>query len=76
MKEQTVTLLDMFSDYEPPEGIRAALSQAAIVAADIHAESRSVHVAAHSPVYLPRRLLDTAEKDIAALYGLAHVKSW
>ena len=74
MKEQTVTLLDMFSDYEPPEGIRAALSQAAIVAADIHAESRSVHVAAHSPVYLPRRLLDTAEKDIAALYGLAHAE--
>ena len=74
MKEQTLTLLDMFSDYEPPEGIRAALSQAAIVAADIHAESRSVHVAAHSLVYLPRRLLDTVEKDVAALYGLSRAE--
>ena len=72
--KQTVYLLDMFSDYEPPEGIRAALSQAAIVAADIHAENRSVHVAAHSPEYLSRRILDRVEQDIAGLYGLAHAE--
>lgn len=73
MKE-IVYLLDMFSDYEPPEGIAKALSQAAIAAADIHAESRRIHVAAHSSSYIPRRILETAERDIAALYGLARVE--
>ena len=71
---ETVYLLDMFSDYEPPEGIAKALSQAAIAAADIDAQNRTVHVAAHSPHYVPRRLQETAEGDIAALYGLARVK--
>ena len=64
----------MFSDYEPPEGMKAALSQAAIAAADIHLESRSVQVAAHSPSYIPRRLLETAEREVAALYGLSRVE--
>ena len=72
--EKTVFLLDMFSDYEPPEGMKAALSQAAIAAADIHLESRSVQVAAHSPSYIPRRLLETAEREVAALYGLSRVE--
>ena len=39
---ETVYLLDMFPDYEPPEEIRKALSQAALVAVDIRAENRSV----------------------------------
>ena len=72
--EKTVFLLDMFSDYEPPEGMKEALSQAAIAAADIHLESRSVQVAAHSPDYIPRRLLETAEREVAALYGLNRVE--
>ena len=32
---ETVYLLNMFPDYEPPEEIRKALSQAALVAVDI-----------------------------------------
>ena len=44
---ETVYLLNMFPDYEPPEEIRKALSQAALVAVDIRAENRSVEVAAH-----------------------------
>ena len=39
---ETVYLLNMFPDYEPPEEIRKALSQAALVAVDIRAENRSV----------------------------------
>ena len=74
MEGKTVFLLEMFSDYEPPEGIKAALSQAAIAAADIHLESRSVQVAAHSPSYIPRRILETAEREIEALYGLNRVE--
>ena len=57
----------MFSDYTPPDEIAEALSQAAIVAADIHAESRTVHVAAHSEHYIPQKLLETMERDVALL---------
>ena len=67
---ETVYLLNMFSDYAPPEEIAQALSQAAIVAADIHTESRSVRVAAHCPNYVPRRLVEAVERDVSALYGL------
>ena len=63
----------MFSDYVPPAEIEEALSQAAIVAADIHAESRSVHVVAHSERYVPRRIVEAMEREVAALYGLARL---
>ena len=60
----------MFPDYEPPEELKAALSQAAIVAADIFPETGSVEAAIHSESYIPQRLLDQAAREIAALYGL------
>ena len=69
MKEQ-VTLLHMFPDYEPPEALMEALSQAAIMAADIDPEAGRVNVAIHSEHYIPKRLLTQAEKDISSLYGL------
>ncbi len=72
MNEQ-VTLYNMFPDYEPPEALSAALSQAAIVAADILPEERSVHAALHHDAYIPQRLLNQAGKEIAALYGLRRV---
>ena len=71
---ETVYLLNMFPDYEPPEEIRKALSQAALVAVDIRAENRSVEVAAHTDTYVPRRLTRQAEKDILSLYGLRNLK--
>ena len=69
MKE-TVYLLNMFPDYEPPEQLRAAFDQAAIAAADIDPESRSVSVAVHSPHYIPQRQIDQIARDIRELYGL------
>ena len=60
----------MFPDYVPPEEFQMALSQAAIVAADIIPEDRSVIVAIHSDEYIPRRFLDHVRRDIASLYGL------
>ena len=63
----------MFPDYEPPEELYAALSQAAIVAADIDPEERTVSVAVHSEQYIPQRLLDKAGKDLSMLYGLRKV---
>ena len=71
---ETVYLLNMFPDYEPPEEIRKALSQAALVAVDIRAENRSVEVAAHTDIYVPRRLTRQAEKDILSLYGLRNLE--
>ena len=68
---EKVYLSDMFPDYEPPEALNGALSQAAIVAADIDPAARMVHVAIHSETYIPRRLLDRCVKDISTLYGLA-----
>ena len=35
MSNESVSILNMFPDYEPPEVLRESLSQAAIVAADI-----------------------------------------
>ena len=64
---EPVYLLNMFSDYAPPGEVEKALSQAAIVAADIHAEHRTVHVAAHSQSYVPRRVVETMEREVAAL---------
>lgn len=72
--KKTVLLLNMFPDYEPPEGLKAALSQAAIVAADIDPASRSVHVAAHSDLYIPGRYAERMRKDICALYGLSNLQ--
>ena len=67
---EKVYLFQMFPDYEPPEALHAALCQAAIAAADISAEERSVRVVVHSEAYIPQRLMDQAAKEIAALYGL------
>ena len=67
---QQVYLSHMFPDYEPPEELQTALSQAAIVAADIDPEERSVSVVIHSETYIPQRLLDQVARDLAASYGL------
>ncbi|MDY4490635.1 MAG: PolC-type DNA polymerase III [Candidatus Faecousia sp.] len=72
--DETVYLLNMFPDYVPPEELREALSQAAIAAADIHPETRGVSVAVHSDRYIPQRLLDTAGKELAELYGLKRLE--
>ena len=70
---QEVYLLNMFSEYQPPEALQDALSQAAIVAADLDASLGSIHVAAHAPNYIPKRLIDQAEKEISRLYGLRNL---
>ena len=62
--------LNMFSDYEPPEPLKEALSQAAIAAADIDPAARRITVAVHSESYIPQRLLEQAALDICGIYGL------
>ena len=70
---QEVYLLNMFPDYEPPEALKNALSQAAIVAADMDAALGSIHVAAHAASYIPKRLIDQAVKEISRVYGLRNL---
>ena len=64
----------MFPDYVPPEALLKGLSQAAIVAADIDPNSRSVSVAIHSEIYMPVRLLEQVQREIAAAYRLAKLE--
>ncbi len=69
MKEH-VYFLQMFPDYEPPEALKSALSQAAITAADIDPENRRVEVAIHSETYIPKLELDAAANSLRDSYGL------
>ena len=65
---------NMFPDYEPPEALIGALSQAAIVAADIDPITRYVNVALFMEQYVPKRLLDQVAKDLTLMYGLSKVE--
>ncbi len=67
---QNVYFFSMFPDYDPPEALQQALSQAAIMAADIDPEAGRVELAVHAQHYIPQRLLDQAGKEICQLYGL------
>ena len=73
MSEQ-VYILNMFPDYEPPEALKDALSQAAIVAADIDPQLNSVHIAVYAEKYIPKRMLDQVASDIARMYGLKSLR--
>ena len=67
---EKILFLNMFSNYEPPEALGAALSQAAIVAADIDAPARMVTVRLASDIYIPQKFIAQASKDICEVYGL------
>ena len=69
MEEKTY-LLNMFSDYEPPESLKNAISQAAIVAADLDPVARRITMTIRCEHYIPQRMLDVASADICELYGL------
>ena len=69
MEEKTY-FLNMFSDYEPPETLKNAISQAAIVAADLDPAARKISMVIRCENYIPQRMLDIASADICELYGL------
>jgi len=73
MTEQ-VLFLNMFPHYEPPEDLKKVLSQAAITAADIDPDSRSLTLAIHSDTYVPVADLRIVQQDIADIYGLVQVE--
>ncbi len=69
-----VLFLNMFSDYEPPESLYEALSQAAVVAADIDPDTRSVSLVIHSDRYVSRSDLDRIQTDIQECYGIRRLE--
>ena len=69
MKER-IFFLNMFPDYEPPEELISALSQAVIVAADIDPVRQSVEVAVEAERYIAARKLEALAKDLQTCYGL------
>ena len=71
---QNILFLNMFPDYEPPDALKQALSQAAIVAADIDPEKQTVSVVIHSEQYIPTRELSKIAKDLKLSYGLRDLR--
>ncbi len=65
---------NMFPDYELPEALKSALSQAAIVAADMDVQARWVSVRLYSEVYISDRQMEKVKRDIQALYGLSNLE--
>ena len=60
----------MFSDYEPPESLKEAISQAAIVAADLNPEERAITMSLSCEVYVPGHVWKDVSREISGLYGL------
>ncbi len=71
---EVVYFLQMFPDFEPPEALQSVLSQAAIVAADIDPESRTVSVALHCDTYIPKAELDAIALRLRDSYGLKRLE--
>ena len=68
--EHAVYFVNMFPDYVPPEALNELLSQAAICAADIDPENRTVELRFSSDRYIPHRVLEEVSRDVATIYGL------
>ena len=71
---ENVLFFNMFAQYQPPEPLLSALSQAAVVAADIDPETRKIDMVIYASRYIPKRLLDLAGEDICRIYGLRHLE--
>ena len=67
---ESVSLLHMFSLYEPPEALKSVLSQTAVVAADIDPAKRRVDVCVHSDTYISRAILQEVSNQILDTYAL------
>ena len=71
MKE-SVSFLQMFSEYHPGESLSGVLSVARITGADLDPATRQAAVTLYAETYIPLRLLEKVERDICGLYGLRH----
>ena len=69
MEEKTY-FLNMFSDYEPPESLKNAISQAAIVAADLDPLARKISMVIRCERYISHRQLQAVSAEICQIYDL------
>ena len=68
--KQSVLFLNMFPDYEPPEALKSALSQAAIAGAELDPQQRSVELQLRIAEYVPLAQLEQVSRQLCALYEL------
>ena len=73
MEEKTY-FLNMFSDYEPPESLKIAISQAAIVAADLDPAARKIAMRLSCDRYISQRQWDMICADICEIYDLRELQ--
>ena len=71
MKE-SVSFLQMFTEYRPGESLSGVLSVARITGADLDPATRQAAVTLYADQYIPMQLLEKVERDICGLYGLRH----
>ena len=71
--EHSISFLNMFPDYEPPEALNGALSQAAIVAADLDPATRWIGLQLRLPEYVAPRHFDDICANLRQIYGLKDV---
>ena len=67
-------LLELFHEYTPDEPLRALLEQAAVCHGEIDREDRSVTLELSLPHYVPAADLETASRELCALYGVRKVR--
>ncbi len=70
MEERIILFSDLFPEYEPPETIAQALSQAVVTAADIDILAQGIKVRMHGEQYIPMRLLQEVIEQVEQIYGL------
>ena len=66
-------LTELFTEYQPPEALRALLSDAELLRAEIDHESRRVTAQVRFSSYVPLTLLEELQTGISRQYGIAHV---
>ena len=69
MKEH-ILFLNMFALYQPQEPLGQILLDTELLSADIDQSARRITANIHCPRYIPQRLLNQAELDIAQIYNL------
>ena len=71
--KQDIFFLNMFSAYQPPEHLETVLSQAAVAAADIDPNNRTIYLKLKLPEYISVREIDGIAEDIEDIYDLRFV---
>ena len=67
-------LTELFTEYQPPEALRALLSDAELLRAEIDHQSRRVTAQVRFSSYVPLTLLEELQTGISRQYGIAQTR--